>query len=173
MDESRAWPRYELVGGELLVTPAPKPMHQLAVANMLRALQNYVARVGLEALVLPAPADLELVVGTIVQPDVFVLPQPVGQKLRDWAAVRSLLLAVEILSPGSARVDRVTKRRFYTEAAAVAEYWVVDLEARVIERWLHGEHRPLVESGRMEWRPDAVHEPMALELDDWFGSVLD
>ena len=121
MDEARAWPRYELVGGELLVTPAPRPAHQLAVAVMLRVLEDYTAAVELPAMVLPSPADLELVPGTIVQPDVFVLPLPLGERLREWPTVKALLLAVEIVSPASAQQDRVTKRQFYTRQAAVAE----------------------------------------------------
>lgn len=40
MGESRAWPRYELIGGELLVTPAPRGAHQLVVDEVLAHANN-------------------------------------------------------------------------------------------------------------------------------------
>ena len=40
MDESRAWPRYELIGGELLVTPAPRGTHQLVVVELVVLLRS-------------------------------------------------------------------------------------------------------------------------------------
>ncbi|HEY5220100.1 MAG TPA: Uma2 family endonuclease [Gemmatimonadaceae bacterium] len=170
-DESRAWPRYELVDGELLVTPVPSPAHQIAVAAVLRALQTYIERVGIGASVLPSPADLELEPGTIVQPDVFVVPLAVGETLREWTTITSLLLAVEVLSPGSARRDRTTKRRFYMERADVAEYWVMDLDARVIERWRRGDERPAVVYATLEWQPDATREPLMLDVGELFRGV--
>src|SRR6185503_19102091 len=73
MDESRAWPRYELIGGELLVTPAPGFIHQIAVTALLGVLTPYVRREDI-GVALPSPADLELRLGEITQPDVFVVP---------------------------------------------------------------------------------------------------
>ena len=67
---------------------------------------------------------------------VFVVPTgiPTAGPAAAWSDVKSLLLAVEILSPSSLRTDRVVKRDFYL-ANGVAEYWIIDLEARVLERW--------------------------------------
>ena len=73
MDESRAWPRYELIDGELIVTPSASYPHQIAVTEIWRAIEGYALaqRVGQAV---TSPADLELQPGTITQPDVFVLP---------------------------------------------------------------------------------------------------
>src|SRR5687768_11793728 len=62
-DESRAWPRYELIDGELLVTPAPRPVHQRAVFRLARALAAYVETNELGE-VWTSPADIELESGT-------------------------------------------------------------------------------------------------------------
>lgn len=72
-DESRHWPRYERIDGELLVTPAPRPVHQIAVGTLFRIIADYVdgERVGLT---LASPADLELEAGSVTQPDIFVVP---------------------------------------------------------------------------------------------------
>ena len=151
--EDRAWPRYELIDGELLVTPAPRTAHQL-IALELWALIN--AHLGRESfgLALMSPSELELRPGTIAQPDVFVIPATtvIAADTLQWSDVTSLLLAVEVLSPSSNRTDRVIKRDFYMEAG-VAEYWIVDLEARVVERWRPAQETPELHRDRVEWAP--------------------
>jgi Uma2 family endonuclease len=66
-------PRYEVIDGELLVTPSPNRYHQAAVARLLIALGEYMRaqRIGHT---LTSPFDVELAADTVVQPDVFVLP---------------------------------------------------------------------------------------------------
>src|SRR6266566_3321850 len=105
--------RYEVVHGELLVTPAPRLWHQKLVGRLYSALEGYLRDqpVG-EAFT--APADISWGRHVLVQPDVFVVPRAEARSL-DWTAIRSLLLAAEILSPSSQRADRFTKRRLYQE----------------------------------------------------------
>ncbi|HEX5435793.1 MAG TPA: Uma2 family endonuclease, partial [Gemmatimonadaceae bacterium] len=114
------WPRYEVVDGELLVTPAPRDWHQRAVARLLGALSEYLER-ELVGEVLPAPADLSWGPKKLVQPDVFVMPLDEARK-EGWSAVRHLLLAIEVLSPGSGRGDRIVKRQLY-QREGVPLYW--------------------------------------------------
>ncbi|MGH7688153.1 MAG: Uma2 family endonuclease, partial [Gemmatimonadaceae bacterium] len=153
IQEDRAWPRYELIDGELLVTSSPTKAHQRAVRLLISALDVYVESAGLPYEVFTSPADLELERDTIVQPDVFVAPLAAGDEADEWASVHRLLLAVEILSPSTARYDRTVKRRFFVERVDVAEYWIVDVDARVIERWRHGEALARVDDERLEWQP--------------------
>jgi Uma2 family endonuclease len=151
MEESRAWPRYELIAGELLVTPAPGWGHQLAVMELAFLLETYLRQEPV-GMVVVSPADLELRPGTITQPDVFVVPPditPRGERL-EWSDIRALILAIEVLSPGSARTDRVEKRDFYM-GAGVEDYWIVDLDARVVERWSPARETPLVLRESVEW----------------------
>lgn len=65
--------RYELVDGELVVSPAPAPAHQAVLSALYEALGPYVRSTGLGR-VLWAPADLELEPGQVNQPNLFVLP---------------------------------------------------------------------------------------------------
>src|SRR5919112_4187391 len=111
-DAPLATPRYELVDGELLVTPSPSWPHQRAVQVLVRELSTYllaepVGHVG------QSPFDVEPEPELIVQPDVFVLPIAESQRLLLEMPARALLLAVEILSPSSSRHDRVRKRPAY------------------------------------------------------------
>lgn len=172
IDETRPWPRYELLAGTLLVTPAPRPAHQAAVGELYRRLADFVERTALSASVFLSPADLELVPDTIVQPDLFVAPVAAGATVAEWRDIRTLLLAVEVVSPSTAQQDRSTKRRFFTSEAAVSEYWLVDLDARVIERWTHGDDRPTVHDSRLEWTPAGAGATLTVDLPALFGRVL-
>jgi Uma2 family endonuclease len=174
MDETRPWPRYELVGGELLVTPAPGIQHQLVVTELLRMLADYVGHepVGVACV---SPADLELRSGSITQPDVFVMPaapEPPAVPSDGWENVKSLLLAVEVLSPGSGRSDRVIKRDYYLDAG-VPEYWIVDMVAHVIERWTPSQQRPDLVRDRLEWRPAGATQPLVIDVPRFFERVSD
>ncbi|HEY7233269.1 MAG TPA: Uma2 family endonuclease [Gemmatimonadaceae bacterium] len=172
MDETRPWPRLELIGGELLVTPAPGGVHQVAVVELTRILADYCdrERVGV---VLDSPADLELIPGTIAQPDIFVVPYSVLPARDDpfgWPLVTSLRLAVEIISPSSTRIDRVDKRDHYL-AADVEEYWVMDVEARLVERWFRDRDRPAATRDRLTWHPNGAPNPLVIDLERFFPSV--
>ena len=163
-------PRYELVDGELLVTPSPGFGHQRAVAQLLMALGEYARRehVG-EALT--SPFDVELEPETITQPDIFVLSRDEGRRLqREGLPAFSLLLTVEVLSSSSSRHDRERKRPLYQRN--VSEYWIVDLDARLIERWRTGEERPEIIDSSLAWRPEGAAEPFVLDVERFFGEVF-
>jgi Uma2 family endonuclease len=174
-DEVRALPddgnRYEVVAGELLVTPAPKLPHQEAVGRLYLILREYLGRVSIGH-VLFSPADLTPEPGALVQPDLFVVPLILGRRPRDWTDIGELLLAVEILSPSTARADRTVKRRLY-QRAGVAEYWIVDLEARLVERWRPNDERPEVLTEELSWQPDAGATPLLVSLGSFFKQVFD
>lgn len=162
--------RYELVDGQLLVTPSPALPHQSAAFELARLIADYVdgADVGLTMI---APADVEYDDRTVVQPDIFVAPLVDGRKPRSYAEFGPLLLVVEVLSPGSARADRVTKLRLY-QRAGVAQYWIVDLDARLVERWLPEDDRPELLTDRIEWQPVPGSRGLAIDLPDYFRKVL-
>ncbi len=169
-DEERPWPRYELIDGELLVTPAPRYTHQLAASEVWALLNSYLERnpFGVAAM---SPSDLELKPGTITQPDVFAIPTEttiVGETLQ-WSDVKGLLLAVEVLSPSSARTDRITKRDFYLDSG-VEEYWIVDLDARIVERWRPMRETPDVQRDGLEWHPSDA-EPLVIDLNALFERI--
>lgn len=144
MDDVHALPddgnRYEVIDGELFVTPAPALRHQEAVGALYRELWAYLQR---ERVGHPfvAPADVIFSPQRAVQPDVLVVPLIAGKRPEKFSEVGRLLLAIEVLSPSTARADRVVKRRLFREEG-VAEYWIVDLDSRTIERSTPDEARP-------------------------------
>ena len=163
--------RYEVVDGALLVTPAPNPRHQRVVGRIQFALARYLEPLPLGEL-LASPADISTRADRLVQPDLFVVPGTIG-RIERWSEVTHLLLAVEVLSPSSARADRGVKRRYYAELAD--EYWIVDLDARLIERWRPGDDRPEIITERLSWRPspDPATPPFVLELAILFEHIGD
>jgi Uma2 family endonuclease len=161
-------PRYELVDGELLVTPSPKNRHQAAVIELIGALYPYLKRQRVGS-VLTSPSDIELEPESVLQPDVYVMPPE--EALRREFPARALLLAVEVLSPGSARFDRGHKRVYY-QRNGVSEYWIVDLDSRVVERWRPADERPEVLAETLAWMPAGATEPLVLDLRSLFTEVL-
>jgi Uma2 family endonuclease len=161
--------RYELVSGELVVTPAPAPLHQSILAALYDRISPYLQHTG-AGQIRWSPADLALGEDEILQPDLFVLPASLPRGFRTWSQVTLLLLAVEVLSPSTARYDRIVKRRRY-QRAGVPEYWIVDPDARVIERWRPQDERPEIASERLEWRPAAESPPLLLDLSALFAEA--
>ena len=141
--------RHELLDGRHVVTPAPRYLHQRALSELEALLRSTIAgRKDLE--VLHSPADLVLGPATLVQPDLFVIRRTPGARPVRWADVGVPLLAVEVLSETTAARDRGTKRRIY-QRAGVSEYWIVDLDARLIERWRTEDVRPEMVDAHLEW----------------------
>jgi Uma2 family endonuclease len=172
VDEVLAFPddgsRYELVDGELLVTPAPAPSHQRVSMRLSVAIENYLTTWPGRAVLFASPADISWDREKLVQPDLFVVP--VGEVSRSWKTVRTLVLAIEIVSPSSARGDRLVKRRLY-QRQHVATYWIVDPDARLVEVWQPDDERPEIVTDVLRWRvaPDA--EDLAVDLEKLFGNL--
>jgi Uma2 family endonuclease len=160
--------RYEVVHGELLVTPAPRRPHQRIVTRLAVVLTGYLEGRGLGE-VLVSPADISWGPENLVQPDVFVAPLPEARQ-DDWRSIRTLLLAVEVLSPSTTRADRFTKRRLYQEVG-VSAYWIVDPERRCVEVWTPGAAFPAVEWEAVTWEPAGAAEPLRVSLVELFRPV--
>jgi Uma2 family endonuclease len=162
--------RYEVIDGELFVTPAPSWNHQEAAFELAVRVRAYLQATG-AGHVMIAPADVEFAADRMVEPDVFVVPLVDGRKPRTWEEAGRLLLAVEIISPSTAHEDRQAKRRLY-QRQNVPEYWIVDIDARLIERWRPADERPEILTERLEWHPDPAHPPLALDIPRYFADVL-
>ena len=159
--------RYELVWGELLVTPAPSPRHERVLMDLLEALLPYVRRHGLGR-VYSSKAELSWGDDTRFQPDIMVVPPDEAHATR-WEDVQHPTLVVEILSPSSTRYDRFPKRRAYQEAG-VPLYWVVDPEGQQVEVWMPSLTFPVIERDRVTWNPAGASSPLLVDLALLFGT---
>jgi len=164
--------RYEIIDGELFVTPAPSMNHQEAVIRLHSILAAYLDHQPGVGHAYVSPADVTFSRTRTVQPDVFVVPLSAGRRPRRFDDVGRLLLAAEVLSPSTGRADRVTKRVLFRDES-VPEYWVVDLDSRTIERSTPRDSRIERIDDRLEWQPEGAASALTIDVADYFARVLD
>ncbi len=172
IDDIRALPedgnRYEVIDGELLMTPSPTWLHQRAVRRLSRLLETYAESINLECM--SAPAEVAFSRRRVVEPDVFVVPLVEGKLASRFEEVGRLTLVVEVISPSSARSDRYKKRHLY-QSEGVPEYWIVDADARYVERWRPSDEEPEVLIETLEWKPLENEPPLVIDLAALFRKV--
>ena len=164
--------RFELIDGELYVTPSPGLPHQRGVLELSLVLGPYIKRVGgCELVISPSDVWREPRQENRVQPDLYVVRLRHGKAPKYPFHLRELLLAIEVASPGRPFLDYQVKRRLYA-SEGVAEYWVVNVEERNVTRWQGTDEGGEVVTGRIEWRPAADAEPILLDLPAFFNEAL-
>lgn len=158
--------KYECIDGELLVTPAPRFDHGHALQCLALAVS---AAIGSPKRVFYGVLDLRPERDAVVEPDLIVFREPMSRRVRldDMTGVSVL---VEVLSPSTAKRDRGIKRRFY-QRARIAEYWIVDLESRLVERWRPDDARPEVLHNVLTWVDSATDAPCQVDLAAFFDEV--
>lgn len=160
--------RYELIGGELIVSPPPVPRHQVVIGRIHLLLRGYLDPLGFGDAVLMGPAGISWDEDTLVEPDLLVVTP--DQVTNDWRTYRHLLLAVEVISPSSRRTDRLAKRRLY-QANQVETYWIVDHEAGLVEVWHPDDARPEIVSDVLAWRALPDSEELRIDLPRLFDGL--
>ena len=137
--------RYEIVQGDLHVTPSPSPMHQRISSRLQRQLEDYFHGRSIGE-VFNAPIDLILTNHDVLVPDLLVVSDP--RLISKRGIEGPPLLIIEILSPSTRKQDRGVKARRYAELA-VEHYWIVDPEKKRVEchRLADGVFRPVVDAG--------------------------
>lgn len=166
-DDGRRW---EVIDGQLLVTPAPIDEHQLVLGELYALFHAYIQRTKI-AKVLFSPSDVRRGTKTRMQPDLFVIALADGRRPAYPYTLSDLLLTIEIVSPGSRRADHHVRRRAYLDAG-VPVYWIVDSDARHIERWTTGDERPELVTDQIEWRAPGFDHPLAVSIPELFLNAL-
>lgn len=122
---------YQLIGGELVMTPSPAPYHQIVLRKIGFELVKFVEERKLGE-VIYSPIDVYFSETETYQPDIIFIPKErlhiIGEKKIESAPD----LVIEILSPATAYYDLRHKRRIY-ESSGVKEYWIVDPMEKGIE----------------------------------------
>ncbi|MGI9252555.1 MAG: Uma2 family endonuclease [Thermomicrobiales bacterium] len=164
--------RYELIDGEVFVTPAPGTSHQLAIGRLHVVLYGSIAEGG-RGVVLLAPCDVVLDDETVVQPDLLAVLNDRAGIIGEAGITGAPSLVVEIISPTSRRTDMVVKRGRYARAG-IPEYWLVDPEALVLVR--HHEpgdddYRQATVFGRAETMESATIAGLSVDLSTIFSGM--
>jgi Uma2 family endonuclease len=164
--------RHEIIDGELFVTPAPGENHQLLAFEVGLLVAPYVDRMRIGRLVM-SPSDVwknERRTNR-VQPDVFVTRLTEGRRPAYPYAMRDLLLAVEVVSPGNPILDYQVKRELYLRNG-IPEYWAFSPEARNATRWRDRAEPGEVLSERLVWHPTGATEPLIIDLPELFDRAF-
>src|SRR3954454_21132687 len=106
--------RYEIINGELFVSPAPSTKHQLASINLSIVIGTHVKANAL-GMLLAAPCDLKLAFTAVVQPDLLYISKGRLGIVTDANVQGPPDLVIEIISPSSTKTDQDTKRQLYEQ----------------------------------------------------------
>lgn len=158
--------RYEVLDGELLVTPQATLRHQLIAAHLFAALYSYCAEHRIGVALSPARvrwAESEL------QPDVEAILGYLGDTNETWDSAPLPSIVVEILSPSGASRwrDLDVKKDAYLRLG-IGTYWVVDPEERCAHVW-EGTADESIVSDRLLWRPHAAIAPFEITIEALLG----
>ncbi len=116
--------RYEVLEGELFVSPAPRTKHQIASGNLYAVLHQHV-RKHKRGRVFSAPTDVILSQTNVVQPDLLFISNERKKIITEKNIHGAPDLIVEILSETSAEQDRTAKKQIYAATASKSIGWLI------------------------------------------------
>lgn len=122
---------YEIIQGELYMTPAPSTKHQRISKNLFRALDQYIIRQH-SGEIFYSPIDVVLDSLNVVQPDIIFISKENLHIIAEKNIQGSPDLVIEILSPGTIQKDRIFKMRIYAKFG-VMHLWILDPDNQTIE----------------------------------------
>lgn len=157
--------KYELIHGELFVTPAPSDDHETVAARLTRLLDPYVAANGL-GLVYRARAVFRFE-GSEVEPDLMVRAEAPGIG-NDWERAPLPILIAEVFSPTTRRRDQTYKKDFYEEVQ-IPEYWMIDPERREVTVFRAASKTTVKDT--FVWHPSGADEPLTISVASICGSA--
>jgi len=153
-------PYFQPIKGELFMSPAPRWQHQQIALNIASAIREHLRSHPVGKVTI-APSDVELGSTEVYEPDVYFVSNKRAGIFTEQGATGAPDLAIEVLSPSTARLDRVPKREGYA-AAGVKELWFVEPRQQKIEIYnLQGNELTLV---RLAGTGDTIGTPLIPEL---------
>jgi Uma2 family endonuclease len=166
--------RYEVIAGELVVSPSPRPKHQRAAVRLTAALEVFTQEHGLGD-VYAAPTDVLLADGDYLVPDLVFVRRERAGIVSERAIESAPDLVVEVISPSTALRDRGIKRERYA-LFGVPLYWVVDVDLRQVEvyRLAESPYEPVeIATDTLVWQPVEDGPSLTLSVPHIVGAPAD
>ena len=163
-------PRYQLIEGDFVMAPSPRGQHQTIAGQIFRLLCDRVEEMD-AGLVMFAPFDVYFDDHNVYQSDVlFIAKARLDDVYQEDGVHGAPDLVVEVLSPGTARLDKDAKRRVYARSG-VAEMWLVDPELRAVQiyRFQENAERPVAYLELGDTLTTPLLPGLAVNLDAVFG----
>ena len=155
--------KYELVRGELLVTPPPSVTHEMILARLSQLIEPFVAEHRLGFVF--HPRAVIRTQGSEAEPDLMVRAAA-PPNTRDWERLPVPILVVEVLSGATRRRDLGSKRDFYVDIG-VAEYWVVDPKAKTV-RVVRAGSADEACADEITWGPSGAANALTIRVPELF-----
>ena len=124
--------RHEIIDGVHYVTPSPVTRHQAISGRLYLSLGNFLAEHPQLGRVFFAPFDVIFTRWDVVEPDLLVIAGDQLDILTTKNVQGAPAIVVEILSPGTRKVDESIKRRLF-DRGGVREYWLIDPELDLVK----------------------------------------
>ena len=131
--------RYEVIHGELVMTPAPYTFHQIVSGNLEYELRTFVKKEK-SGKVFYAPVDVLLSENNVLQPDILFISKERSNIITEKNIAGAPDLIIEIISPSSAYYDLLEKKEIY-EKFGVQEYWIVDPKKQRVEIYVNHDNQ--------------------------------
>jgi Uma2 family endonuclease len=166
--------RYEIIAGELVVSPSPRTKHQRAAVRLTAALEVFTQAHGFGE-VYAAPTDVLLSDGDFLVPDLVFVRRDRAEIVSERAIESAPDLFIEVISPSTALRDRGIKRERYA-LFGVPLYWVVDVDLRQIEvyRLAESPYEPVeIATDTLVWQPVEDGPSLTLSVPDVVGAPAD
>lgn len=158
--------RYEVLNGELLVTPQASLPHQAIAFRLMAALSPYVQRHKLGVVVGPGA----VVFGkNELQPDVQVVPLDFDRLPEKWTSAPHPIFVAEVLSRSTRRRDLRDKPAAY-QGVTIPDYWVIDRFERRALVWTLDASEPSIVTTELRWQPRRDVEALVIPLADLLPS---
>ncbi len=123
---------FQLINGDLVMSPSPTPYHQLLSGRLFYLIQSHLEKINSGGICLYAPMDVRLDEENVFQPDLLYIAEERKEELMIDRISGAPDLVVEILSPSTAYYDLKQKKGFY-ERFGVKEYLIIDPGAKDVE----------------------------------------
>lgn len=161
--------RYELIEGELVMTPSPVPYHQWILKNIEFELEKFVRQQNIGKVFI-APCDVYLDEENVVQPDIFFISKDRLNIIGDKNIQAAPDLVVEVLSEGTSYKDMVKKKKLYARFG-VKEYWIVDPWEKTIEIYSNKEKTFSLQKSYLQ--NDILESPIVTGLEIKLSDVFE
>lgn len=116
---------FQLINGELIMSPAPTSYHQILSARLFKAIDSFLEKHNDQGICLYSPIDVVFDDANIFQPDLIYISADRKSDLLQARIMGAPDLVIEILSPSTAYYDLRQKKDFY-EQYGVKEYLIID-----------------------------------------------
>lgn len=156
--------KYEIINGELYVTPSPSYSHELVAVRLTELLLPYVVEQRLGSVWHPRAVFRWM--GSEVEPDLMVRPAHIIDR-PSFDNAPLPLLVVEITSPSSRQSDRTAKRKLYREAG-IPEYWIVDKDTASITV-VKPNGPDVAETETVTWQPEGASLALIIQVASLFA----